>query len=130
LPSSFDVWIADAPPCSTEDLEGVAFSSEAEARAPNGVRCPTWSVAGPGAKRGTIRAALCERDACQPASIWAYEVLSPSLAASAKKGLPAWATWTIAGVGVAAAASVILWQSGAFDRAEPTKRVVYDGSGL
>jgi len=130
LATNLDVWIADAPPCSAQDLEGAAFAGSSEVRAPSGVRCTAWAVAGPGTERGTIRAALCAREECQPASTWAYEVFAPPPAAeNAKKGLPVWG-WTIAGVGVAAAASVILWQSGVFDRPEPAKRVIYDGSGL
>ncbi len=49
---------------------------------------------------------------------------------AATKGLPPWATWTIVGAGVAAATSVILWQSGVLDRPAPAKSVIYDGSGL
>jgi hypothetical protein len=125
-----DVWIADAPPCTAQDLEGAMFAANGEARAPAGARCPAWAVAGPGERRGTLRAALCELAACQPASTWAYEVFTPAANAETKKGFPAWATWTIAGVGVATAASLILWRTGAFDRSEPSKRVIYDGSGL
>jgi hypothetical protein len=131
LATRLDVWIADAPPCSAEDLEGAAFAGASEVRPPSGVRCPAWAVAGPGAERGTIRAALCQRADCQRASTWAYEIFSPSGSTDAtKKGFPPWATWTMVGVGVAAATSIILWQSGVFDRPEPTRKVIYDGSGL
>jgi hypothetical protein len=130
LPAALDVWIPDAPPCSLEDFEGAAFT-EAEARVPKGVRCGAWVAAAPGPKRGTIRAAICERETCRRPSTWAYEVFAPAAhAPDAKKGLPIWATWTLAGVGVAAAASVILWQAGAFDRKEAPQRVVYDGTNL
>jgi hypothetical protein len=131
LATNLDVWIADAPPCSAEDLEGAVFSGANDVRVPDGVRCGAWAVAGPGAQRGTIRAALCERTTCQPVSTWAYEIFAASPSAdTTKKGFPAWATWTIAGVGVAAVTSLILLQSGVFDRPEPKRTVTYDGSGL
>jgi hypothetical protein len=57
-------------------------------------------------------------------------VVAPSVQGSDKRTFPPWATWTIAGVGVAAVTSVVLWQAGAFRAAEPAKKVVYDGSGL
>ena len=82
-----------------------AYSDDVRLDAP-GLR---WAVAGPGAQRGTIRAALCERARCEPASTWAYEILAPpSFAEATKKGFPAWASWTLAAVGVAAAASVLI----------------------
>jgi hypothetical protein len=127
-----DVWIADAPPCSTDDLAGATFSGASDVRVPDGVRCGAWAIAGPGSQRGTIRAALCERAKCAPATTWAYDLLAPvpPAAEAGKKGFPAWATWTLAGVGAAIATSVILWQAGVFDRPEPQKKVIYDGSGL
>jgi hypothetical protein len=131
LATHLDVWIADAPPCTAEDLEGAAFAATGKVHAPIGVRCPAWAVAGPGETRGTIRAALCEHAECQPGSTWAYEIFAPGGSAeTTRTGLPPWATWTIVGVGVAAATSLVLWQSGVFDRPEPAKRVIYDGSGL
>ena len=49
----------------------------------------------------------------------------------AKTGpLPAWAMWTLAGVGVAAATSLVLWRTGAFDRAEPEQRVLFQPGNL
>jgi hypothetical protein len=127
--AKLDVWVPDASPCSSEDLDGARFASETDVAAPGGVRCVAWAVAAPGRQRGTLRIARCLHATCEPASTWAYEVFSPGAVAE-KKGFPKWAAWTAAGVGVAAAASFILWQTGAFDRSGPSQRVVYDGRGL
>ena len=131
LPAALDVWIPDASPCSLEDFEGAAFT-ETEVRVAKGVRCGGWIAAAPGSERGTIRAAICGRETCRRPTTWAYDIFAPTARASdaPKKGLPVWATWTLAGVGVAAAASVILWRAGAFDRKEAPQRVVYDGTNL
>jgi len=128
--AKYDVWVPDAAPCSAEDLEGASFASDTEARAPSGVRCGAWGVAAPGARRGTLRVALCREATCEPASTWAYEVFSASSGVPEKKRFPAWAAWTLGGVGVAAAASLILWQAGAFDKTGSSQRVVFDGRGL
>ena len=129
--TTFDVWIPDAPACSPEDVHGTAFTSDASVFVPAGVRCGAWVVASPGAVRGTLRAALCRQDRCEPPSIWSYENAASSEPGRVSgKGFPAWATWTIAGVGFAAVTSVVMWRTGAFDRAAPAPRVGYDGSGL
>jgi hypothetical protein len=127
--AKLDVWIADAPPCSVEDLDGAEFSGDTQVQVPSAVRCDAWAVA-EATTEGTIRAALCHRATCERASILTdMEVASPSQRPD-RRTFPPWATWTIAGVGVAAVTSLVLWQAGAFRAAEPAKKVVYDGSGL
>src|SRR5262245_24734961 len=76
LPATLDIWIPDAPPCSLEDFDGAAFT-ETEVRVAKGVRCGGWVAAAPGPKRGTIRAAICERETCRRPSTWAYDVFAP-----------------------------------------------------
>ena len=46
-----------------------------------------------------------------------------------KAFLPTWAAWTLAGVGVAAATTIVLWRTGVFDTA-PQSKLVYDGTNL
>ncbi len=130
--TTLDVWIADAAPCSREDLAGSAFTGESSLSVPEGARCRAWAVAGPGPRPGTIRAAFCHGNTCDQAATWAYQVFDSTgrPPAASSKALPAWATWTIAGVGFAAATSLLMWRTGAFDRAEPPKKVVFDGSNL
>jgi hypothetical protein len=132
-PATFDVWIADAPACTIEDLEGATLAPGGrEAEVPNGIRCPAWMLAAPGADRGTVRVALCREDRCRPAVTLAYDTVARAgeRGPPPSKGLPSWANWTLAGLGVAAATTLIMWRTGVFDRAEPAPRVGYDGSGL
>jgi hypothetical protein len=130
---SFEVWIPDDLPCSVGDLAGVALSPGGEPSVQRGVRCEAWLMAAPGPKRGTLSMAVCSKEQCQPEATWAYEVFDSAKASveTSKKGfLPAWATWTLAGVGVAVATSIVLWRAGVFDRTEPATKVTYDGSKL
>ena len=95
---------------------------------PSGVRCEAWAVAAPGSNRGTIQMALCRGDRCQPAATSAYETFVTSGAGAEppkKSALPGWAAWTIAGAGVVAATTFVLWESGAFDRTNPPNKVVW-----
>jgi hypothetical protein len=48
---------------------------------------------------------------------------------SSKSPLPAWAAWTLAGAGVAAATSIVLWRAGVFDAPRESK-LSYDGTNL
>jgi hypothetical protein len=129
-----DIWVPDAPACSAADLGGAAFVDETQVRVPKGVRCGAWAVASLGTQHGTVRAALCHLDACDAASTSAYDIFESKASSKekppAKGTFPAWATWTLAGVGLAGATTIILWQAGVFDRATPAQKVIYDGSHL
>jgi hypothetical protein len=123
-----DVWVADAAPCSSEDLAGVSLAPGGDPVVPSGVRCNAWAVAAPGPNRGTLQLALCSGDRCQHAATSAYETFAESSPGGEphKKGvLPGWAAWTIAGASVAAATTLVLWGTGAFDRANPPPKVVW-----
>jgi hypothetical protein len=130
-PGTVDVWVRDAPPCSAADLAGVAAVDAGAFDVPAGVRCQRWSIAANALAPGAVRVALCRQSQCEP-----FETESqPTGAAVASKresahGIPAWALWTLAGVGAAVATSVVLWRTGVFDRADKTMQVVYDGSKL
>lgn len=130
-PGEIEVWVPDAPPCSAEDLEGVTMTAEAAVTVPAAVRCNAWAAAAPGPKLGTVTVALCTADRCAQSTPLVYgSEPRPVPVESAKNGgLPPWATWTLGGVGVAAAASIILWRAGAFEPSRPGK-VVWDGSNL
>jgi len=123
-----DVWVPDAEPCSSEDLAGVSLGAGSQPVVPSGVRCAAWAVAAPGLIRGTLQMALCSGEKCEPAATSAYETFATPGAGGEppkKSALPAWAAWTIAGAGVAAATTFVLWGSGAFDRANPPGKVVW-----
>ena len=59
---TFDVWVPDADPCSSEDLAGVSLGAGGAPVVPSGVRCDAWAVAAPGSNRGTLQLALCRGD--------------------------------------------------------------------
>jgi hypothetical protein len=123
-----DVWVPAAPPCSAEDLAEVSPDAGSEGVGSSSVRCEAWAVAEPGPTRGTLRMAICHGDKCEPSTTLAYETFAGGGAATEtgkKSALPVWATWTIAGASVAAVATIVLWGTGAFDRANPGTRVVW-----
>ena len=127
-----DVWVPDAAPCSASDFDGVAQGAGGRVAVPSGVRCASWVAAAPGPSPGTLSIAVCSASLCEQ-----VEVFSDRLAATPssenrdanKGGLPAWVAWSLAGVGVAAATSIVLWQTGVFESPKEP-RVYYDGSRL
>jgi hypothetical protein len=123
-----DVWVPGAPPCSMEDLSEVALGATNDPVVPNGIRCEAWAWAAPGTSPGTLRMAICRGERCEPTTTSAYETFAssiPGTESGKKAGLPGWATWTIAGAGVAAVTTMVLWGTGAFDHADPGKKVVW-----
>jgi hypothetical protein len=127
-----DVWVPDRAPCSVADFEEVAMTGGALVSAPAGVRCGAWVAASPGPQPGSIAIALCSADRCERADIFSdrFAGAPPLEDRNAQKPIvPAWLAWSLAGVGVAAAASIVLWQTGVFDPAEQPK-VYYDPSRL
>jgi hypothetical protein len=131
-PGPIDVWVPDAPPCSTEDFEGVSLDRTARVSVPSGVKCASWAAAGPGPPPFAVSIALCQFDRCQPSATLSdalAEATASNEGAGARSFLPSWAVWTLAGAGVVAATSIGLWQAGVFDTTRQPK-VFYDGSGL
>jgi hypothetical protein len=131
-PGKIDVWVPDAMACSAEDFEGVALEGGARVRVPPGVRCASWAAAAPGDRAGALSIAICRGDRCQPSATVGDAIANGPAAdegARAKSFLPAWAAWTLAGAGVAAATSIVLWRAGAFDTPRESK-VIYDGTNL
>jgi hypothetical protein len=123
-----DLWVPGAPACSAEDLSEVSLGAGNDPVIPDGIRCEAWAWASPGSTRGTLRMAICRGERCEPTTTSAYETFgsgTPGTESPKKAGLPVWATWTIAGAGVAAVTTMILWGTGAFDRADPGKKVVW-----
>jgi hypothetical protein len=131
-PGKIDVWVPDAAACSMEDFEGVALEGRTRVRPPPGVRCAAWIAAAPIDRSGALSIALCEGDRCQPMITLGEPVATGATLderRAANGFLPAWAAWTLAGVGVAAATSIVLWRAGVFDAA-PGSKIIYDGSNL
>jgi hypothetical protein len=125
-PGAIDLWVRDAAPCTADDLAGVSDA----ASIPAGIRCAKWALAAKGLAPNSVRVALCRGSQCAPFETETEQNEVAVAPAAPSHGFPAWATWTIAGVGTALATSVVLWRTGVFDRTEPSTRVVYDGSKL
>src|SRR6185295_6383260 len=71
-----------------------------------GVTCPKWAAAVPTDHAGAVLVARCERDACGPLLEWRVERWTDSGAPQPfprAKPWPAWATWTLVGIGAATA---------------------------
>ncbi|RYZ05718.1 MAG: hypothetical protein EOO73_18625 [Myxococcales bacterium] len=97
-------------PCSAEDLSAVAEAAS--------VACPRWAKVRE-EPRG-IGVALCEHERCGAFVHWQRSSPSPFAPLPAeRRGLPGWLGFAIAGATVAAAGTLVLWQSGAFDRSRP-----------
>jgi hypothetical protein len=117
-------------PCSELDLAGVTVGPEAPATAP-GILCADWIAARPNALGG-VDVAACHGSEC---SAWAHrprvgaelELANAAPGPPASEGLPPWVTWSALGVGAATTVGLILWRSGAFERAEPATEFVFTG---
>jgi len=148
--------VVDAPttvPCSLADL-GHATPGGAVARAVGGVgaiapatgnavpsvnavavACPSWLAVAAGKEPGTVRVAQCEADLCGPFADWpvapAWTRVPPTPAVEGGEAgvhrWPAWASWALAGAGVALAAGVVVVASGALLPAPNATRFVSGG---
>jgi hypothetical protein len=115
-----------SPACSATDL-GQARIRGGEARAA-GARCGRW-VAAVDEGDATIRVAACAGESCGPVGVWRDLALAGDEAKKAESrrgGWPAWATWTLAGIGVAGATVAIVAAAGAFKQA-PTETQFVNG---
>jgi len=131
-PGKIDVWVPDAPACSAEDFERVAVDAAMRVSVPPGVRCGSWLAASPGPRPGTLSLTRCHADQCEPSTLFSGalgQAAAPGEPADKTSVLPAWAAWTLAGAGVVAATSFVLWRTGAFETA-PESKVLYDGTNL
>lgn len=104
--------------CSLDDL-GATRVHEAHVEAPSDVRCRHWAVALPSAHGDGIRVAICDGSDCGPLLDWhkdfGHDFTGPAQPAT-HRGWPTWATYLLTGVGVAATAGIVMWQTGAFDQ--------------
>ncbi|HEY8076709.1 MAG TPA: hypothetical protein VIF62_21435 [Labilithrix sp.] len=95
-----------------------------------GVSCDRWVAAMPGEKRGSVLVARCERDTCGPLLEWRTESLSamaPPQPGASHSGWPAWATWTLVGVGAATATTIAIVATGALESRPTEQRFVSGG---
>ncbi|MBX3189841.1 MAG: hypothetical protein KF819_22640 [Labilithrix sp.] len=96
-----------------------------------GVSCDRWILAMPAPRRGAVRVARCDRESCGPLLEWRVESaadMGPPLGPPKRPtGMPAWATWTLLGVGAAAATTITLVATGVFDARTVEPRFVNGG---
>lgn len=107
-------------PCSASDLAGVHLTRD-RVVVEEAVECPLWAIARPAAGPG-IKVALCRYRECGPLLEWQRgfgKALAPPLHRPHPFRWPSWAGYVAAGLGAAAATTLVLWQTGAFDEPEP-----------
>jgi hypothetical protein len=112
-------------PCSAEDLQSVP-------RAPGPVKlaadiaCRHWAEVRE--ERGGIGVALCEQSRCGDFVHWQRRAAAPFAPIAVERShWPPWAGFAVAGATLAVATGLVLWQSGAFDRGQPTI-IQYEGT--
>ena len=116
-------------PCGPDDLGVVNPDLVARGAAPPpGVQCQRWALVRP--EPSGVGVALCSPDACGPFVHWQRRPTpAPFLPLAVDRSrLPGWASFAIAGAGAALGTSLVLWQSGAFDRGQRSATTLrYDG---
>jgi len=127
--ATIDVHLSSGGSCDANSFAGVAHD-ESRVTAPPSVSCDRWVAAIPGEKKGSVLVARCERDACGPLLEWRTEGLAsigPPQPGLRRSTWPAWATWTLVGVGAATAGTIALVASGALESRPTEQRFVAGG---
>ena len=129
-PAEAQIAVGDTGTCSRDRLSEVRRDGDHVSAV--GVTCPRWLAAAPGEKRGSVVVARCEHETCGPLLEWRVEryawTEAPAQAHGNKTRWPAWATWTLVGAFGAAAASIALIATGAFDSPPVVPRFVVGGA--
>jgi hypothetical protein len=102
----------EPPPCSTDDFAKVSASG-ASVQA-SGVRCDVWVAARSEHEGGKLFVALCRTDRCGALLEWRSLGEGPGVPVGPAVRWPAWATWTLVGVGAAAIAGLTVGLDVAF----------------
>jgi hypothetical protein len=115
--------------CTTDDLSAARI--EGDHVEGHGVRCGGWIAAAVADDDPTsVRVATCEGSQCGPLLEWRVLRAPPFIpgteSAPAGGRWPAWATWTIVGVGAAGAAVAVALASGAL-QSRPTETQFVNG---
>jgi hypothetical protein len=114
------VALPSPPACSSEELSRVVLDG-GSVRA-NGVRCERWIVAEPGARDGVVDVATCMFDRCGTLLQWSNGGTGtwvPDARPDSRFHWPAWASWTLVGLGAAAITGTTLALTGVFHEAAP-----------
>ena len=125
----------DAPgtaPCSITDAARAELAGDVLRG--QRVRCARWVAVARGPAPGALRIATCEGPRCGPLLVWRDAAPwtgppPPSRRpdASRARHWPGWATWVVAGAGVAVAAGIAVAASGALQPAPTETRFVSGG---
>jgi hypothetical protein len=121
--TAFKLEVPQRSACSAEDLEQVPRSAESSnaslpAALPSDIACGQWAQVRE--ESGGIGVALCEKSRCGAFMHWQRHAPARfAPIATASRRFPTWAGVVIAGGAALVASSVVLWQSGAFERGRP-----------
>ncbi len=103
--------------CSLADLGGAHLDGSRVVA--HNVRCRHWAVAVPAAHNDGVRVATCNGSSCGPLLDWQQgfgkDFTGPAQPAERHRW-PGWATYFLAGVGIAATAGIVMWRTGAFEQ--------------
>jgi hypothetical protein len=111
--SAFPLAVPELVPCSAEDLALAGAATTPD------VACARWAKAR--AEPGGVGVALCEHERCGAFVHWQHRAPEPFAPLPVeRRALPSWAGAAIAGAAIAVAGTLVLWQSGAFDRSRPS----------
>lgn len=114
--------------CTADDLSSARL--EGDHVEGHGVRCGSWIAAAIADDPSGVRIATCEAGGCGPLVEWRVlraPPFDPGTESRARPGpWPAWATWTIVGVGAAGAAVAVVLASGAL-QSRPTETNFVNG---
>ncbi len=122
--------VSEGGSCSREDFASVQQGAGGRVLA-EGVTCDQWIAAIPTPDRpNSVLVARCERDVCGPLLEWRVERLTaaPPQSLTKTSHWPAWATWTLVGIGAGAAASAALVATGVFESRPVEPRFVVGGA--
>jgi hypothetical protein len=110
--------------CTLQSFAGVKRAGDGVAAV--GVTCPEWIAAAPAAQG--VLVSRCAGDACSSLIEWrrgeATMLALPQPRDRSHAAWPAWATWTLVGVGAAAIGTVVLIASGVFESRPVESRFV------
>lgn len=127
-PAPVDIRLPGGEGCAATSFASVK-RDDTSIRA-DGVTCDRWVAAIPGERRDSVLVARCERTTCGPLLEWRIDPfghMGPPQALAPSTTWPAWATWTLVGIGAATATTVALVATGAFETRPTETRFVAGG---
>lgn len=116
LPTGFT-----AGDCEIDDLARAKLDPQGGVQA-QAVRCGEWIAVAPADRPGAVRVATCTRGGCGAFLEWRASgaFSGPPQSLPRARPWPAWATWTLVGVGAATAACITAVATGVFE-SRPTE---------